>query len=400
MTNQRSEDPGGDVTGNPLTAFRQLRVIELGSWLAAPSVAALLADLGAEVIKIEPPDGDPLRRFPASMRGGNEKSPGFALLNRHKKSVVIDITIEVGRRDLEKLLATADVLVTNMRSAALARAGLDPDSVTGRFRRLIYGALTGVGLEGPESDRPGFDTGAFWARSGMLHQVTAEGSEPMAPVGGYGDLATSLALFSAVLVALFERERTGLGGVVDASLLQTGGWLLSGDVVALAAFGRAPKARPRSKSVTPLVNTYRSADSRWFFLTAVEAGRHLHGVCRAIGRPELVIDERFATPAAMRQNAPALIAILDDVFAQHPLAHWSERFRAEGVLWEKVATPAELMQDPQVEANHMAGELGFGDATIRAVLAPFRIFGRRQRRPAVAPELGDSSELQLRRGDS
>jgi crotonobetainyl-CoA:carnitine CoA-transferase CaiB-like acyl-CoA transferase len=400
MTTQHSDDSGTDSAANGLVAFRQLRVIELGSWLAAPSACALFADLGADVIKIEPVEGDPLRKFPGSMRGGIAKSPGFTLLNRHKKSVVADITTEAGRHDLDQLLASADVFVTNIRTGALARAGLDPDSLTSRFPRLIYGAVTGVGLEGPESDRPGFDTGAFWARSGMLHQVTAEGSEPLAPVGGYGDLATSLALFSAVLVALLERESTGRGGVVDASLLQTGGWLLSGDVAALAAFGRAPKARPRSKSVTPLVNTYRSGDGRWFFLTAVEASRHLPGVCRAIGRPELATDERFATPAALRQNAASLIAVLDAAFSQHPLAYWSERFLAESVWWEKVATPAELMQDPQVEANQMAGELAFGDTVIRAVLAPFRIFGRRQLRPSAAPELGDSTKSCLGRVDS
>ncbi|MDB5970020.1 MAG: coA-transferase family protein [Hydrocarboniphaga sp.] len=397
MTDHKQPGSDPNSTRDALAAFGPLRVVELGTWLAAPSAAALFADLGAEVIKVEPASGDPLRKFPGSMRGGEEQSPGFTLLNRHKKSVTLDITTDAGRQELDTLLAAADVLITNMRNGALERASLDPVSVTQRFPRLVYGSLTGLGLSGPDRERPGFDTGAFWARSGMLHQVTADGSEPLAPVGGYGDLMTSLSLFSATMVALFDREKTGRGGIVEASLLQTGGWLLSGDVAAQSAFGRAPKARPRAKSSTPLVNTYQTADHRWFFLTAVEAGRHLDSVCRAIDRPELSRDERFTGASAMRTNAAALIAIFDEAFLQKNLEYWTERFDREGVWWEKVATPAELMQDRQVAANDMVGDLAFGPSVIRAVLAPFRILGRRSTKASLAPELGADTQALLGR---
>jgi crotonobetainyl-CoA:carnitine CoA-transferase CaiB-like acyl-CoA transferase len=394
MSNDRPHAPlaaGGSDTAATLGA---LRVVELGHWLAAPSACALLADLGAEVIKVEPPEGDPLRKFPASMRGGDDRSPGFSLLNRRKKSVVIDLATDAGRVALDRLLGTADVFVTNMRPTVLDRFKLGPASLTARFPRLIYAILTGQGLSGPDKDRPGFDTGAFWARGGLLHQITADGSEPLAPTGGYGDLVTSLSLFSAILVALLERVKTGQGGVVDTSLLQTAAWLLSGDVAALAAFGRPPKARPRAKSTTPLVNTYKTSDSRWIFLIAVEAGRHLERVCRAIGRPELAADARFSTSSALRQHAADLIAVFDEAFARHPLSYWSERLAAEDVWWEKVATPAELISDPQLAANRMTGEIRYGDSSISAVLAPFRVFGRTADAASAAPELGaDTADL-------
>jgi crotonobetainyl-CoA:carnitine CoA-transferase CaiB-like acyl-CoA transferase len=392
MTTQESGKTGGADAG--LAMFSRLRVVELGSWLAAPQASALFADLGAQVIKVEPPKGDPVRQFPGSMRGGESvPSAGFEMLNRDKQSVVIDIFSEEGKSKLDAFLATADVLVTNMRLSLLERADLAPQTLAAKYPRLVIGSLTGQGLLGPDRDLPGFDVGAFWARSGLLGQVTPEGSAPLALTGGYGDLLTGLAMFAAVAAGLLEREATGKGGVVETSLLQTGAYALSGDVVSQAAYGKAPRARPREQSRTPLVNCYRTADDRWFFLTAVEVGRHFEGVCKAIEREDLVADPRFADVRAIGKNAAELIGILDGEFAKLPLAEWAERFDGLGVWWEKVAKPAEVMDDPQIAANGMARQLRWGDGAMRAVVSPFKVFGHVPGHVSQAPEL-DSAKAE------
>lgn len=371
-----------------LRAFKDLRVVEIGSWLAVPNATAMLADLGATVIKVEGPEGDPARRFPQSMRGGDAPSAAFAMLNRNKKSVVLNLSDVQDRARLEVLLEKADVLVTNLRPAQIERLGLDHAVLQARYPRLILASLTGLGLRGPDADNAGFDVGAFWARSGFLSQVTQDGGEPAALTGGYGDLMTSLALFSAIVTALFERTKTGLGGLIETSLLQTAAFALSGDIVSHQAYGRVPRARSRLKSRTPLNNSYRTADGRWFFLTCIEAMRHMPGVARAIGLPELVEDARFASPRAIGENAAELIALLDDHFSREPLAHWAERFGAEGVTWERVALPDELLSDPQVAANDMMGTLAWDPVPLMSVTSPFLIFRKAHGSPSVAPALG------------
>ena len=391
MNELHSSDQSANDHG--LAAFAGLRIIEVGSWLAVPNATAMFADLGAEVLKIESAGGDPVRRFPHSMRGDDVSSAAFAMLNRNKKSLVLNLGEAGDRARFETLLGTADVLVNNLRPAQISRLGLDADALASRYPRLIVASLTGLGLRGPDADNGGFDVGAFWARSGFLSQVTQDGSEPAALTGGYGDLLTSLALYAAIVSGLLERASTGRGGLVETSLLQTAAFAITGDLVSHQAYGRVPRARPRMKSRTPLNNSYRTADGRWFFLTCVDAMQHVAGVARAIGQPELAEDPRFASPRAIGENAAAIIALLDDVFGSHPLSHWAERFAAEGVTWERVAFPDELLADPQVAANEMTSEWTWESASLQGVPLPFSIYRTKRATASAAPALGADNAL-------
>lgn len=376
-----------------LTAIKGLRIIEVGSWLAVPNATAMLADLGAEVVKVESEGGDPVRRFPQSMRGDDVPSAAFAMLNRNKKSVVLNLDDAAGRTRFESLLASADVLVTNLRPKQISRLGLEQEGLEARHPHLVVASLTGLGLRGPEADNGGFDVGAFWARSGFLSQVTQDGSEPAALTGGYGDLMTSLSLFAAIVTGLLERAATGRGGLVETSLLQTAAFAISGDLVSHQAYGRVPRARPRLKSRTPFNNSYRTADGRWFFLTCVDAMRHVRGITGAIGRPAMVDDPRLASPKAISENAGFIIAMLDESFARWPLAHWAESFAAVGVTWERVSLPDELLSDPQVAANDMVSAWEWNSMPMRSVAAPFSIFRTKRTNRTAAPALGADNAM-------
>jgi crotonobetainyl-CoA:carnitine CoA-transferase CaiB-like acyl-CoA transferase len=369
-------------------------VVELGSWLAAPGATAMLSDIGAEVIKVEPPTGDPGRHFIAAMGGETETTPSFSLLNRGKKSVVIDLAHEAGRAQFEQLLATADVFVTNMRLGSLDRIGLSPDAVVRRYPRLIYASITGFGLRGNECDTPVYDVGGFWARSGVMHQITPPDSPPPSPTGGFGDLITSLAIYAAIVTALLERERTGTGGIVESSLLQAGVFAASADLAVQAAHQRLAGQALRTESRTPLVNSYRSSDGRWFYLTGVEAQRHFPNICHAIERADLIDNARFSTAKLIRQNGRELIAILDAAFSRHTLSEWSARFATAGVWWQAVAAPAEVIDDPQLKANDMLHPVWNGDQQYLMATAPFSLF-RRRHEAERAPTLGEHTKSVL-----
>src|SRR6185369_8650188 len=223
-----------------------VRVVEMGLWVAGPAAAGVLADWGGDVVKIEPPAGDPMRAFFQLATGSKvDRNPPFDLDNRGKRSVVVDLRVAEGRAALDRLLATADVFVSNMRPDALARLGLDAASLTARFPRLVYASVTGYGRTGPDADRPGYDVGAFWARSGVAQTLAPEGTPPPMIRGGFGDHVTAITTVSGILAALFERERSGRGRIVETSLLRTGAYCLGWDLGIQLSFGkiREPVAR-------------------------------------------------------------------------------------------------------------------------------------------------------------
>lgn len=373
-----------------LSALSGLRVVELGVWVAAPAAAALLGDWGADVVKIESPAGDPMRNVFGSLGiDGDLPNPAFALDNRNKRSVVLDLRTEEDRAELEELLTGADVFVTNLRPDALDKLDLEPGATVERHPHLVYCSVTGYGLRGPDRNRPTYDIGAFWARSGLSMQMADGDGNPLNARGGVGDHITGLAALAGILAAVLEQRATGRGRVVEVSLLRTGAYILGWDLGLQLALGKVAGAEPRHRNQTPLMNPYRAADGRWFFFTGLEADRHIDAVLRALGRPELRDEPRFADASAIRKNRAEVIAVLDEIVAQRPLAEWAERFDAEGVWWAPAQTPIEVVQDAQLLLNH--GFVDVDGGAIRTVNGPFD-FSDARTRPGSVPQLGQHTD--------
>lgn len=367
-----------------------IRVVEMGVWVAGPATGGILADWGADVIKVEPPAGDPMRGlFRVAMGSEVPHNPPFDLDNRGKRSVVLDVAGEAGRAAFEALLAKADVFVTNLRPGALARLGLGHDDVLARHPRLVYASVTGYGLEGEERDRAGYDVGAFWARSGMADLFRLAGDPPLALRGGVGDHVTGIATVAGILGALLERGRTGRGRLVETSLLRTGMYCIGWDLGIQLVYDKLRGTLPRDQNDNPMVNCYRAGDDKWFWLIGLEGDRHFPMLCEAIERLDLLIDERFASALSRRQNRRELITILDSVFEQRSRDEWAKGFDREGVWWVPVQTPAEAVRDPQALANGAVCEVdgGASGEDFRAIASPvaFRDAGTVTPPPRLGP---------------
>ncbi len=321
-------------------------------------------------------------------------NPAFSLDNRGKRSVVLNLRDPEGRRHLEDLLATADVFITNLRPDSLEGLGLEPEATAARHPRLVYCSISGFGLRGEERNRPTYDIGAFWARSGLSMQMADHQGSPLNARGGIGDHITGLAALAGLLAAVMEQRETGRGRVVEVSLLRTGTYVLGWDLGLQMTLGKVARAESRERNQAPLMNPYRAGDGRWFFLTGLEAGRHIDAVCRALGHPELLEDPRFADAASIRRHRTDVIAILDGIIAERPLADWAERFDEEGVWWAPAQTPAEVVVDPQLLANDGIVEIdGGGTGSVqRSVNGPVSFSGVAGRRCGPVPALGQHTE--------
>ena len=328
-----------------------MRVVEMGLWVAGPAAGGILADWGADVVKVEPPGGDPFRRLFASLAGLKATgSPPFDLDNRGKRSVIFDLATDTGRDHLEALLATADVFLSNYRARSLERLGLGPDQLGARHPRLVTCYVTGYGRRGADRDRAAYDVGSFWARSGLAASMTPAGGDLPLMRGGMGDHTTGLAAAGGICAALLARERTGKGQMVETSLLRVGVYAIGWDTSIHQHFGKLAPPERRGSTINPMMNPYRAADDHWVWLLGLEADRHWPATARACGHPEWSDDPRFAAAADRRRQAAELIALLDEAFAEQPLDHWSTRFDEEGVWWAPVQTTAEVLADPQAEA--------------------------------------------------
>jgi len=356
-----------------MTVLEGIRVVELGAWVAGPGAGGLLADWGADVVKVESPAGDPMRRLFAVLSGhGEPQSPPFDLDNRGKRSVVLDLQTEEGRADLRAIVATTDVFLTNLRPDAVERLGFGAEALTAEHPRLVYAQVSGYGRSGPDAHRAGYDLGAFFARSGLASQAVPPDQPPVANGGGIGDHITGTTIVAGICAALFARERTGRGQLVDTSLLRAGIYTNGWPLTIQLRYGRHLPTDPRTAVGNPLINSYRAGDGRWFWLLGLEADRHWPPLARALGRPELLDDERFATAKDRRINAEALIALLDEVFASADRDHWTERFDEQDVWWAPVNTLADAVEDPQAVAAGAFVDVpeGAGAAAHRAVMTP------------------------------
>ena len=345
-----------------------VKVVELGVWVAGPAATGLMADWGATVIKVEPPAGDPQRAVFGALGVADQAGvPPFEIDNRGKKSVVLDLRTDEGLATMHGLLAEADVFVSNVRPAGLARMGLDPESLTARYPQLVYGLLTGYGSKGPDVDRAGYDVGAFWARTGLAHTLVAPGDNPPGVRSGQGDHTTGLAMCAGVMAALFDRGRTGRGRVVETSLLRTGIYTIGWDVGVQLRFGKRTGTKRREENPAPQILNYTAGDGRAFWLLGLEGDRHWPGLLEAIGRPDLASRPGFETARERAANAREVVAELDAHFATGSYAQWTARFDEFDVWWAPLNSIPEAIEDPQVIASG-----AFVDMTPQPGEAPYR----------------------------
>lgn len=377
--------------------FSGVRVIELAQYVFVPGGSVLLADQGAEVIKVETPGtGDPYR----TLRIGDGREMGITNLameqnNRGKKSIALDLKSPEGREALLKLIETADVFITSLRPRAIRALRLDVDDLRARNPKLIYARGNGLGFRGAEADKPGFDASAFWARGGMCYAFTRPGAQPTQPRPAFGDHAGSMALAFGIAGALFKRAVTGEPSVVETSLLATAVWMLSADVT----YSQAASYQVHGFSVRdPLKYTYTTRDGRLIQLMLLDPRPHWAPLCRMVGLEALTGDARFTTTAERMRNAETLIAQLQErIGAQDWSDYWRERFEAWDAPWELIRTVEDVAVDPQVLANEMIFNMDLDDERIRVVAGPTAFDGHAAPVPPIrSPGLGQHTDELLR----
>lgn len=381
-----------------------VKVVELGVWVAGPAAGGILADWGADVIKIEPPTGDPARTFGRMLGCDMGLNPPFEMDNRSKRSVVLDLGTDAGRATAFELLAGADVFLTNVRPGALQRLGLDFEPVSAANPRLVYGLITGYGDNGPDADRAAFDVAAFWARAGVAHLLTRPGETPPFQRGGMGDHSAGMTMAAAVCAALLARERTGAGQLVTTSLYRQGAYTVSFDLNTYLMSGQPIAIGQRESMGNPCMNNYAAQDGRRFWIVGLEAERHWPALCRAVGRPEWRDDPRFADARSRAVNSAALIVALDEIFATRPLDEWAQVFAGEpDFFWSPVNTLEDVVADEQFHAAGGIVDVPDGDASVPMVATPADFHGTPWAPRSAAPELGQHTEevladLEARRG--
>jgi crotonobetainyl-CoA:carnitine CoA-transferase CaiB-like acyl-CoA transferase len=331
-----------------------VKVVELAEHGFVPSCGAILADWGADVVKIERPTGDPLR---AVMAQGFVADTGdfnflFELYNRNKRGITLDLRIDEGRAAFDRLIEDADVFLTNFLPSAREKLHVMPDDLWKVNATLVYAKGHGQGQRGPDADLGGFDAISFWARGGVGDILTAPGAPLVMPRGAFGDAPSGAMLAGGVAAALFKRERTGAGVVVDVALLATAIWQLSTDLTATAFLREEPRRLSAGKTLAnPMVGPFRAGDDKWLMLNMLDDVRHWPPLCRALGLPELIEDPRFADSDARRANAEELHAIFTNTIASRPRAEVVAALAAEDTLFSTMASPLEVLDDPQVLAN-------------------------------------------------
>ena len=375
--------------------FQGLKVIDCASFIAAPVAATLLADLGADVVKVEPPEGDPHRTLyqrvgclPDTFAADNNFI--WDLNSRHKRSLVLDLKQAEGQAVLHRLVQQADVFVTNLPLPARGRLAIDADTLLALNPRLVYASMTAYGETGPEASKSGFDVTAYWARAGLMDLVRADHTAPPTrPVAGMGDHPSAVTLFAAITTALYRRERSGRGGLVSTSLLSNGLWSNAVQVQAQLVGARYPKRLPRSRAINPLSNIYQVGCGRWLSVVILNEARQLQPLLQALGLQRLQDDPRLATAASRETHSAEIIALFDQAFASHDLATWRTRLDAAGITFGVVGTLGDIDDDAQMRA---AGALvPYGHRNGTTVAAPILLHGSQPRPPGPAPALGEHS---------
>lgn len=371
-----------------------IRVIELGVWVAGPAAGGILADWGADVIKIEPPAGDPARVFGAMLGGDLPTNPPFELDNRSKRSIVLDLTSEEDKATALELIADADVFLTNIRPSALARIGFDSDTLLALNERLVYALVTGYGTEGPDADRQAYDIAAYWARSGLSSLLTPPGANPPFQRGGMGDHPMGVTAAGMVCAALVSRATTGKGQLVTTSLLRQGVYTIGFDVNTYLMWGNPIQVGTRETMRNPTLNNYLCADGRRFWIVGLEADRHWPPLARVVGHPEWADPSHpWATARGRAMEATDIIPQLDEIFATKTLAEWAEIFATEpDFFWSPANTLEDLIADEQFHASGGTVDVPDGMGGTMMVNTPVDFHGTPGGPRWVAPELGQHTD--------
>lgn len=379
--------------------FKGVRVVELAQFVFVPAASAILADLGAEVIKIENVSGDPYRVLKIA-DGRQTKSANLAmeLNNRGKKSVALDLKTKEGRELLLKLIETADVFLTSIRPDALKRLSLSLETLRERNPRLIYVHGNGLGFKGEEANRPGYDASCFWARGGFAQTLARPGQPPTQPRAALGDHAGAMNIAFGMASALFGRERTGEAATVEVSLLASAAWILSADLTVAAALSDAQLANVQREGNNALKRSYQTSDGRYLLLMFLDPERYWPGLCERIGRTDLLDDPRFVDLDQRLQHGDALIEQIAATFLTQNLAHWRSAFAGWDAPWEVCQTVREVTEDPQMQANGQLFTVKVADGTdITLVAGPVSFNGSPvPEQPLRAPQLGEHTDEVLK----
>ncbi|MAC08384.1 MAG: CoA transferase [Rhodobiaceae bacterium] len=373
-----------------------LKVIEMATYVAAPAAGAMLRDWGAEVIKVEPLNGCPMRRFFEGMKSNVpiEGNPIFTLDNRGKKGISINTSDEKGAKIVRELIKDADIFLTNVRPKSLESANLNHEELHKINPKLIYCSLTGYGLDGEERNRPGFDVAAYWSRSGMAHLTQRKGEEPLPIRTASGDHITAISTVSGILAAVYERTQTGKGKVVETSLLRTGIYSVSSDMALQLKFGRVPSTKKRDEQINPIFNFFKTKDDRWICLSPRAGGDYdLPKVVRALGKEDWLDNKKFNTNQARRENAKEFIEEMDKAFSQHTMAEWGEKLDAQDLIWSPVQNLKEVSKDKQAIAGGAFSEVEDQDCSenYSTVSSPVKFHNSDDGPKGPAPKLGQDN---------
>jgi crotonobetainyl-CoA:carnitine CoA-transferase CaiB-like acyl-CoA transferase len=370
-----------------------VRVIELGVWVAGPAAGGVLADWGADVVKIEPPGGDPGRMFGRMLGCDPGLNPPFEMDNRSKRSIVLDLSTENGRETALELLSDADVFLTNIRPGALRRIGLDFETVAVSNPLLVYGLITGFGETGPDADRAAYDVAAFWSRGGLAHLLTRPGDTPPFQRGGMGDHMAGMTLAAAICAALVARHRTGAGQLVTTSLYRQGVYTVSFDLNTYLLTGQSIAIGQRETMGNPCMNNYATGDGKRFWIVGLEANRHWPALCRVVGRRDWLTDERFVDARTRAAHAPELIRELDQIFATRPLSEWAKTFAGEpDFFWSPINSLEDILADEQFHAAGGIVDVPDGTSSMPMVATPADFHGTPWAPRTGAPELGEHTD--------
>ena len=376
-----------------------IRVIDCGTYIAGPASATAMSDFGAEVFKIERPDGGDLWRHFPHLPGTakSELNWAWTLTGRNKKSVALDLASPEGHEALIRLVSTADVFVTNYQAQLLTKFHLTWDELHAVNQRLIFAHLTGYGEKGDDADLPAFDALAYWARSGLMTSVTGRDGTPSAPRPGMGDHPTAMALFGAIMLGLYNRERTGRGSKVGTSLMASGAWAHSCDLQARMLGATFPQPVPGGNPINPLSAAYITRDAKVFLLIQLDPATEFPRLCRMFGAPELAADPMFATNASRTEHAAELFAILQSQFESRDLSDWRTAFKEYDIKWSPLPMLEDVVSDPQMRAADAFIKLDYpGHGTIETINSPIFVEGAEKRKPQAAPDVGAHTREVLR----